>query len=176
MNWFIFYTPWGWAALHADERTVAHSALPTPSPLKLLTLVTQTGAKIRFVSIDDHFHPLVNSFRAYFQGEIIHDWHVNLSLQGLPPFSQQVLQYVYSIPYGETSTYGEVAAAVGSPRAARAVGQVLSRNPIPIIIPCHRILAKNGLGGFTAPQGIEMKKRLLQMEQNRLHKTSLSIV
>lgn len=168
MNWFIFYTPWGWAALHADKRNITHSTLPTPSPLNLLTLVKQTGSKVRFVSIDDLSYPLVNSFRAYFQGEIIHDWQVNLSLQELPPFSQQVLQYVYTIPYGETTTYGEVAAAVGSPRAARAVGQVLSRNPIPIIVPCHRILAKNGLGGFTAPQGTEIKERLLRMEQENL--------
>lgn len=169
MYWYLFYTPWGWAALSGEKKTVLESALPIPSPLNLLYHIKQTGRTARFVSNSDKSYPLINTFCAYFEGKKIADWEVNLDLKGLPPFSQEVLRYVYTIPYGQTMTYGEVAKAIGNPRAARAVGQVLSRNPIPLIIPCHRVVARQGLGGFTAPQGLEYKKKLLDWEQLVLH-------
>ena len=73
-----------------------------------------------------------------------------------------------AIPHGETRTYGELARAIGEPGAARAVGRALGRNPIPIIIPCHRILAADGRsGGFSAPGGVTTKMRLLAIERAR---------
>jgi methylated-DNA-[protein]-cysteine S-methyltransferase len=72
---------------------------------------------------------------------------------------------VRAIPPGRTLTYGEVARAVGEPRAAQAVGQAMGRNPCPIIMPCHRVLGADGkLGGFTAPGGVNTKLRLLEIE------------
>lgn len=82
-------------------------------------------------------------------------------------FARRVLDQCRQIPWGSTVTYGELAARSGSSRAARAVGNVMSKNPIPLIIPCHRVVAAGGaLGGFSAPSGISMKKRLLAMEQS----------
>ena len=79
-------------------------------------------------------------------------------------FQQKVWQALLDIPYGKTATYGELAEAVGNPKAARAVGMALNKNPIPIIIPCHRIVGKNGtLTGFA--WGIEAKKYLIILEQ-----------
>jgi methylated-DNA-[protein]-cysteine S-methyltransferase len=88
---------------------------------------------------------------------------VDLDYSGLTEFQKRVLEAAQTIPRGETRTYGEVAAQMGKPGGARAVGRALSVNPFPIIIPCHRVLSKKGLGGFA--WGPELKKRLLQIER-----------
>lgn len=77
-------------------------------------------------------------------------------------FQKQVWEILIKIPYGKTTTYKEIASALGKPNAARAIGQAVGKNPILILIPCHRVLAKNGIGGFGA--GIENKLKLLSIE------------
>jgi O-6-methylguanine DNA methyltransferase len=90
---------------------------------------------------------------------------VSLDLQGVGTFSRRVYELAQSIPAGEVRTYGEIAKALNQPGATRAVGQALGHNPIPLIIPCHRILAAGGkAGGFSAPGGTTTKARLLAME------------
>ena len=80
------------------------------------------------------------------------------------PFQQQVWQELCRIPYGQTRTYGEIAAAIGKPGAARAVGMACNRNPIWLLIPCHRVVSKDGsLTGYAG--GLDMKRRLLELEQ-----------
>lgn len=80
------------------------------------------------------------------------------------PFQKKVWQEMLDIPYGSTKTYGEIACTVGSPRGARAVGMAANRNPIAIVIPCHRVLASNGkLGGYA--NGVEVKRFLLDLER-----------
>ena len=82
-------------------------------------------------------------------------------------FQKQVILTTRAIGFGETLSYGELAARAGSPNAARAVGTVMANNDVPIIIPCHRVLASGGrIGGFSAPQGIDLKRRLLELELN----------
>lgn len=91
------------------------------------------------------------------------DWDV------LHGFEREVLQEVYEIPYGEVLTYGEVARHLGKPKSARAVGRALSMNPIPIVIPCHRVIgADKRLVGYTAPEGLKTKTFLLQLEGHRV--------
>lgn len=90
---------------------------------------------------------------------------VQLDLSGFTDFQRTVLAVVQEIPRGETLTYGEVAALAGHPGAARAVGQVMASNPFIILVPCHRVVARNGLGGFG--WGLEAKKRLLEAEAER---------
>jgi methylated-DNA-[protein]-cysteine S-methyltransferase len=81
------------------------------------------------------------------------------------PFERQVLEFLRKIPRGRTITYGEIAARLGRPGAARAVGQVVARNPIPVVIPCHRVLpASGGIGGYSGGNGPETKRRLLERE------------
>jgi methylated-DNA-[protein]-cysteine S-methyltransferase len=82
------------------------------------------------------------------------------------PFQFKVLEAVSAIPYGSTATYGELAARVGVPGGARAVGAACAANPIPLIIPCHRVVAAAGLGGFRG--GPELKRKLLEHEGARL--------
>ena len=82
------------------------------------------------------------------------------------PFDHRVWDAVAAIPYGETLTYGQVARAIGNPKGARAVGTANGRNPIPIIIPCHRVVASGGkLGGYGG--GLPLKRRLLNLETTR---------
>lgn len=83
-------------------------------------------------------------------------------LSGLTVFEKEVLRVTSGIPAGKTLRYSQVASLAGRPGAARAVGNALSKNPVPIIIPCHRVVASNGPGGFTG--GLDIKLRLLQLE------------
>ncbi len=88
------------------------------------------------------------------------DWSV------LRPFQRQVLQATFAIPYGETRTYGQIAAAIGRPRAARAVGRAEATNPMPLVIPCHRVVAADGsLGGYGGAGGLQTKAWLLALER-----------
>ena len=90
---------------------------------------------------------------------------ITLVMDGVPPFHQQVYGQARRVRSGTTITYGELASRLGSPRAARAVGQALARNPFPIVVPCHRVLAANGrIGGFSADGGAETKRRMLAIE------------
>lgn len=91
-----------------------------------------------------------------------------IALDEVSEFNRKVYEVALSIPPGETLTYGEVAARVGEPGAARAVGMALGQNPWPIIVPCHRVLAANGkTGGFSADGGVETKLRMLTIEKAR---------
>lgn len=101
--------------------------------------------------------------RAYFTGQAI-SCSAPCDLRALPAFTRAVLKATAKIPYGEVRSYAWVARALGQPKAARAVGNALARNPIPIIVPCHRIVKSDGsVGGFAL--GSAWKKRLLALEK-----------
>src|SRR5207253_5626638 len=90
---------------------------------------------------------------------------LELDMDAVPPFQRRVYEQARRITPGTTLSYGELAAQLGSPGSARAVGQALGRNPFPIVVPCHRVLAAGGkVGGFTANGGITTKLRLLSIE------------
>ena len=96
---------------------------------------------------------------------------LELDLAGVSDFHRAIYDAARRIGWGETVTYGELAEQVGSPGAARAVGQAMGRNPIPVIIPCHRVLASGRkIGGFSAPGGAVTKTRLLALEGVHLDK------
>lgn len=108
------------------------------------------------------FTGLMERFRAYFAGHRI-DFPDKLDLSGATPFQRRVWEVTRLIPYGDTRSYLWVAEQIKQPGAVRAVGQALGGNRLPIIIPCHRVLAKSGsLGGFGG--GLEMKSYLLSLE------------
>ena len=90
---------------------------------------------------------------------------VRLDRSGVDPFANRVYAVLEKTPFGETTTYGEIADALGGRHQSRAVGAALGANPFPIIIPCHRVIGANGkLGGFSAPGGSAAKRRLLEIE------------
>jgi methylated-DNA-[protein]-cysteine S-methyltransferase len=89
-----------------------------------------------------------------------------LDESGIDAFRRRVYAATREIPVGRTATYGEIARRIGDPGAARAVGAALGANPFPIVVPCHRVLAASGaLHGFSAPGGIDTKRRMLEIER-----------
>jgi methylated-DNA-[protein]-cysteine S-methyltransferase len=161
----LFDTPIGRCGIAWDGDAVQGVQLP-----EARVADTRTRLRDRFdgaveatppPAIQDAIDHMVASLR----GEADDLVDVPLDLDVLPPFRRKVFEVVRTIPAGETLSYGEVAAAVGSPGAARAVGQALGRNPFPIVIPCHRVLAAGGrIGGFTAQGGVSMKAKMLAAE------------
>ncbi|MCL4678177.1 MAG: methylated-DNA--[protein]-cysteine S-methyltransferase [Alphaproteobacteria bacterium] len=116
-----------------------------------------------FVDVD--CEPVALRLRAYSEGQSDDFGDVLLDLNDLTDFQRRVSLACRTIPFGQTSTYGELAVRVGSPNAARAVGAVMARNRLPIVIPCHRVLGAAGrLGGYSAPGGLRTKRRLLHLE------------
>ncbi|MDD5474859.1 MAG: methylated-DNA--[protein]-cysteine S-methyltransferase [Candidatus Methanoperedens sp.] len=108
-------------------------------------------------------HETTLELERYFQGEKI-DFSCDIDISHLSPFTQKVLGETKKIGYGRTITYSELARNIGC-RGARAIGGALARNPIPIVIPCHRVVAKNGIGGYSA--GVGIKTRLLELEKSK---------
>lgn len=113
-----------------------------------------------------HAHrALVARLQAYTRGARDEFSDVPVLLAGLTQFAQRVVGICRDIGYGDTITYGQLAALAGSPGAARAVGNVMAANRIPLVVPCHRVVGSAGsLGGFSAPSGLCMKRRLLEIE------------
>lgn len=105
--------------------------------------------------------PITFELERYFEGEKI-DFSCDYDISYLSSFTQKVLEETRKIEYDKTITYSELARNIGS-RAVRAVGNSLANNPIPIVIPCHRVVAKHGIGGYSA--GADIKIRLLELEK-----------
>lgn len=109
---------------------------------------------------------LVARIVAYGQGLRVEFADTPLDLEGVPDFNRRVYQDILQLSWGETTTYGEVARSLGDVGLSRAVGKALGDNPIPLIVPCHRVLAANGrTGGFSAPGGVDSKLRMLALEK-----------
>ena len=109
---------------------------------------------------------LISDINRYFNGEKVDFTTIPLDFGSQNPFFARVYSEVRKLGWGETTTYGAVAKVLGAPRqAARDVGQAMASNPVPLIIPCHRVLATGGkLGGFSAPGGSHSKAKMLELE------------
>lgn len=124
--------------------------------LKALSL---TGAKPTPSRKEDH---IARELERYFRGEPVNFADVEVDLSDSTDFERDVYEVTRAIPFGKVATYGQIAKAIGKPNAQRAVGQALGKNPVSIVIPCHRVVASNGLGGFTG--GLHWKRKLLRHE------------
>jgi len=139
----------------------------TASSKGLLTITLPQRSSPQAAGPPPEFAELVGQLTAYFEGKRISFLKYELDLCGATPFQTKVWEVTRSIPYGETRNYRWVADQIGNPEAARAVGQALGKNPLPIIIPCHRVIASDGsLGGYSG--GLEMKRQLLNLERTSL--------
>jgi methylated-DNA-[protein]-cysteine S-methyltransferase len=114
--------------------------------------------------------PWIDWLKRYARGQRVDLRQIPLELpRSLTPFQQRVLQLCREIPYGEVATYGQLARQAGYERAARAVGNVMAANRVPIVVPCHRVVPAGGqFGRYSAPGGVRTKLRLLEMEGCRL--------
>ena len=111
---------------------------------------------------NDHLSELITMLDDYFSGEH-HKIDFPLDLNSMSPFGEKILMACSKVGYGETVSYGELALRAGSPGASRAVGTVMSKNPLPIVIPCHRVISASGnIGGYTG--GLHKKRLLMAIE------------
>jgi methylated-DNA-[protein]-cysteine S-methyltransferase len=160
LSYTIFQTDAGWMAMLASERGLARATLPHPSADEALKALGER--KHQATRNDERFADLVARLQGYFRGEKL-SFPDSLDLAGSTSFQCAVWENTRRIPYGETRSYGELAEEIGRPGAARAVGQAMNRNPVAIIIPCHRVVASGGkLGGFG--NRLDLKWSLLSLE------------
>jgi methylated-DNA-[protein]-cysteine S-methyltransferase len=162
---FLFPTNLGWMALawrgeRIDRLTIGHpSAAAAAASLDLDVATTERHKLPAFVAT------LVDRLERYSDGEAVSFDDVTVELSHLTPFQGKVVRACRKIGRGRTRTYGDLAAAAGSPGASRAVGSVMAKNRLPIIVPCHRVVGAGGsLGGFSAPTGLNLKERMLALE------------
>lgn len=165
VEYALFDSPIGRCGIAWSGDTIAGTQLPEQRVAD-----TRRRLEDRFEGAKESTPPpairdAIDRMVASLRGEADDLLDIPVDLGALPRFQRKVFEVVRTIPAGETLSYGDVAAAVGSPGAARAVGQALGRNPYPIVIPCHRVLAAGGrLGGFTAQGGVSVKATMLAAE------------
>ena len=159
-NYTVFDTAFGWMVVVGSEAGLVRLTIPQPSPDKALAQVNDLVRKS--VARTTVFRELIVRLGLYFEGERV-EFVDDLDVRGSTPFQRDVWKVTAEIPYGETRSYGWIAKELGRPMSARAVGQALAKNPLPIVIPCHRVTGSGGsLGGYSG--GVEMKRRLLELE------------
>jgi methylated-DNA-[protein]-cysteine S-methyltransferase len=167
LTFVLFDTCLGWMGMVRSPGGLRMVILPQKSSEAVLCKVMDYGCVAEKQS-PDLFGDLPYRLRRYLEAEPV-DFPDKLDLVEVTRFQQNVWQIVRAIPYGETRSYGWVANKLGLPKAARGVGQALARNPLPIVIPCHRVISSNGgLGGFGG--GVGMKEFLLRLEKAPLIK------
>jgi methylated-DNA-[protein]-cysteine S-methyltransferase len=164
----LFDTAIGRCALVWRGSAVVGAALPDDSDARM-----RSALRRRFPDADEQtpsgpVNQAIEAVRLLLSGVPEDCSGIAVDLGALPDFERSVLEAARAIPPGETRTYGDIAAAIGAPGAARAVGRALGRNPVPIIVPCHRVRAADGKsGGFSAPGGAATKLKMLEIEGAR---------
>lgn len=157
-------TPFGWAAACWTDRGLAAFTFGRATPQDAVrSLDPKCGGDVDEPCLQhlEHWRRLLDVLELSNDDDLL---DIPLDLCGYTKFQQAVVEACRHIPRGDTKSYGELAADVGRPRAARAVGTVMAQNRFPLIVPCHRVVAAGSLGGFSAPEGLSLKRRLLEME------------
>ncbi len=167
----IFKTPAGWMGLLGSTNGLRRITLPQSSEVKAISLLGESIKEAK--PSRTIFSDLTARLQSYFAGKEA-TFPDELDFSGATAFQRSVWEATRKIPYGKTHTYTWVAAQAGKPQAVRAVGQALSQNPFPIIVPCHRVTCTGGgVGGFSG--GLTTKKYLLKLEKNRHQDRQLTL-
>ncbi|MBH0778126.1 methylated-DNA--[protein]-cysteine S-methyltransferase [Nocardia bovistercoris] len=164
----LFDTSIGRCAVAWSGDTIFRFELPDPRPDAVRRRITRAHGDIGVESAEPTsvIAEAVDRIRGHLAGESDDLRGIAVDIEDLPEFHRRVYEVTRAIDPGHTLSYGQVADRIGAPGAAQAVGQALGRNPIPLIIPCHRVLAADhALHGFSAPGGITTKLRLLEIER-----------
>ncbi len=158
----VFKTRLGWCGIVYNEqyngkKEVERTYLPT-SKSKLNKYVKGLARK-KITGIEARIS-------AYFDGGKVDFSGVECALDRCPPFHKKVYKKLMNVPYGKTVTYAELARMAGNPKASRAVGSAMAKNPLPLIIPCHRVIKSNGeIGNFSSDRGPALKRTMINMER-----------
>lgn len=171
-SYCLFETPLGTCGI-AWRESADFGSLPVVTAVQLpeTTLratesrIARKSGSVRASEPPPLIADVIEKIRRHLQGEVQDFRDVVVNLDGADSLAQKVYEATRQIPAGQTRTYGEIAKAVGQPASAQEVGQAMAKNPVPIIVPCHRVSAAGGkLGGFSAPGGPATKAKLLALE------------
>lgn len=156
----IFHTKLGWVGIAATDKGINKITLPRTSAAEVRACLNTGNG---YVQDKSEFIKLKEDIACFLRGEeVVFD--VVLDMSFATEFRKKVWEAAMEIPYGCTISYSELAMRLGEPNSTRAVGSALGANPFPMVIPCHRVIAKNGaLGGYSG--GIELKAQLLTLEK-----------
>jgi methylated-DNA-[protein]-cysteine S-methyltransferase len=167
----IFKTQRGWMGLLGSAAGLQRVILPQRTDVRAVSMVLEKVTDAE--PSTPFFQDVIKRLNAYLSGEAV-NFRDALDFGDATEFQRLVWQTTRKIPYGKTHTYGWIAEQADRPKAVRAVGQALGQNPLPIIVPCHRVTATGGgLGGFTG--GLAIKKYLLKLENNRHQELQLEM-
>ena len=172
LKYTIFRTKWGYFGLAGTDDVLCRTCLPQSEPgkvkLHLLKNLSHHHQVIKFDFNKDLFRTLQEQIIRYFGGEKVDfDPTVQIVFSHFAPFTIKVLNTCRRIKFGRVVSYSDLAKNSGRPNAVRAVGNALAKNPLPLIIPCHRVIRSNGrIGGFSASGCQRLKEKLILFEQS----------
>ncbi len=173
MQYRVFETSWGYFGLVSLRGQLVSTWLPASKKQVERAIHNRWPSAKSESGLLEHF---CRDVERYFEGQPVSFDKMKISLSGLTPFRQQILEGCRRVGYGETVFYGELASRCSAPGAARAVGSAMAVNPLPLVVPCHRIVRSDGkLGGFSALRGVSQKKRLLDLEADHSLRSARSI-
>lgn len=163
ISWHLFETAIGWIGIAWSEHGLARLLLPEPRRETMERKLAAIG--MEKTALPPPMRALADGIVRYAAGEPVEFADVSVDLGEADAFRRAVYDAARKLGFGSTTTYGALAAAAGYPGMARETGAALGSNPVPLVIPCHRILAAgNRIGGFSAPGGARTKERLLALE------------
>jgi len=161
----LFDTPIGICSLVWTGETVVGLRLPEASPAATRSRITRRWPDAAEQAAPPWVQAIIDRVLTLLGGERVDLRDVPLDFGAAPEFHKRVYKIARTIPAGQTMTYGEIAKRLGVPHESREVGQAMGRNPIAIIMPCHRVLGADGkMGGFSANGGVAIKRRILEIE------------
>lgn len=162
VGWAVERSPLGWVGLCASPRGISRVILPQPSETLTAGILAQHSGE-ECARDQAALSPWLAELARMLSGEPVDCSGWTLDLRGATPFQQRVWSATRQIPWGQTRSYWWVAVRAGDPRAVRAVGQAMGANPLPLVVPCHRVVRESGaLGGYGG--GVDLKRRLLEIE------------
>ena len=165
IRYAVFNTKWGYFGLFGTKNGLLGTCLPNRDRGKIKSQIVENVNSIKYdISL---FRQIQEKIIAYFDGFYV-DFgsDIPIVLDGFSLFGQRVLTACRDVRFGETMSYSGLAERVGRAGATRAVGRILAKNPLPLIIPCHRVIRNDGkIGGFSAQGGVKLKKRMLELER-----------
>jgi len=168
LRYAIFETRWGHFGLAGTDLAIYRTCLPQRNPQRAKAQLLRALPSAREDS--GLLRPLQQQIIAYFKGSAVEfDRDMSIAWQDSSPFGIRVLSACRAVRFAKTVTYGQLAKNIGRPTAARAVGSALAKNPVPLIVPCHRVVRGDGtMGGFSALGGVSLKKKMLELERQAL--------
>jgi methylated-DNA-[protein]-cysteine S-methyltransferase len=169
-SYFVFEVAGGFCGLAWDTEGITRFCLPVGTAADATRAVLRRVPDAIPAAPTPEITQVVDTAQRYFKGEVVDFSRFKVALNSQGEFYERIYQAARRVVWGQTTTYGALAKELeAGPEAAREVGQAMAKNPVPLIIPCHRVLAAGGkVGGFSAPGGAATKIRMLELEGVRL--------